>query len=87
MSNFFYTAGEKPDDPAVEQLGNFPLVDIMKYILLQQWYINQPGNEVGTWFFNQWRLAAHIKRHSGSCLQQHQQEGRNCSIFCETQAV
>jgi hypothetical protein len=50
LEYFFYTTGEKPDDPAVEHVGSFPLVDIKKYIQLQQWYIKQPGNKVGTWF-------------------------------------
>jgi hypothetical protein len=40
----FYTAGEKPDDPAVEQVGSFPLGEIKEYIQLHQWYIYQPGN-------------------------------------------
>jgi hypothetical protein len=64
---FFYTAGEKPDDAAVEHLQNFPLVEIKKFIQLQQWYLNQTDKEVGTWFsltkeaFHQWRLTSHIK--------------------------
>jgi hypothetical protein len=39
---FFYTAGDKPNGPAVEHVGSFPLVEIKKYIQLQQWYLNQP---------------------------------------------
>jgi hypothetical protein len=41
----FYSAGERPDDPAVEQVGSFPFVEIKKYIQLQQWYINEPDND------------------------------------------
>jgi hypothetical protein len=29
---FYYTAGEKADDPAIEQVGSFPLLEIKKYI-------------------------------------------------------
>jgi hypothetical protein len=64
---FFCTAGDKLDDPAVEHVGSFPLVEFKKYIQLQQWYINQPDKEVGTWFslnvdtFYQWRLTSQIK--------------------------
>jgi hypothetical protein len=35
LEYFFYTAGENPDDPAVEHVGSFPLVQIKKYIQLQ----------------------------------------------------
>jgi hypothetical protein len=65
--HFFYTAGEDPDDPAVEQVGGFPLNEIKEYIQLQQWYIKQPDNEVGTWFFvnvdtfYQWRLTPRVR--------------------------
>jgi hypothetical protein len=45
-----YTAGDKPDDASVEDVGRFPLVEIKQYIQIQQWYLNQPGKEVGTWF-------------------------------------
>jgi hypothetical protein len=45
---FFYSARDKPDDPAVEHVGSFSLVEIKKYFQLQQWYINQPAKEVGT---------------------------------------
>jgi hypothetical protein len=67
LEYFFYTAGDKADDPAVEHVGSFPLVEIKNYIQLQQWYLNQPNKEVGTCFFLnmdtfcQWRLTSHIK--------------------------
>jgi hypothetical protein len=52
----------------IEQVERLLLVQIKKYIQLQQWYINQAENEVVTWFslkmdaFNHLRLATHIKR-------------------------
>jgi hypothetical protein len=64
LENFFYTPVDKPDDPAVEHVGSFSLVEIKKYIQLQQWYLNQPDKDVGTWFslnvdtFYQWRLTS-----------------------------
>jgi hypothetical protein len=64
---FFYTAGDKTDDPAVDHVGSFPLAEIKKYIQIKQWYLNQPDKEFGTWFsldvdiFYQWRLISHIK--------------------------
>jgi hypothetical protein len=64
---FFYTTGDKPDDPAVEHRGSFPLVEIKKYIQMQKWYLSQPDKEVGIWFslnvntFYQWRSTSHIK--------------------------
>jgi hypothetical protein len=49
LNTVFHTVGEKPEDPAVEKVGSFCLVEMKKYIQLQQWYSNQPDNKVGTW--------------------------------------